>query len=425
MAQSTGYSTLDFGAGSESAYITTTYDTIDNPPNLFTPGWGSSTLPSSAAWRGAEFGNSTYFTYVPSSTTAATSSDGITWTARTLPAANAWSGVAFGNGCFVLVSTTNNTIYRSTDAITWNPYVVGAGSFTGVKYVNGLFFLSNGTVSTSIYTSSDGITWNTITTPSASISSFAYGNGTYVAIPASSTTTSLYSTNGTTWTTSTIPITAPITGIEYGNGYFLISQDNSSASTMRSVDGINWQTITRGSILNTTDVRFSSRLSKFVFVAGTSGVFLSNDGTDMQLITVPTAGTGSTKISFAADKFLLTSSGGTVFAYSGDGISRINASSVSRNTSPVNTTIRSYSAYRGSNTATLTITGQTGIQSTDSVQVWLMGENTINNHNVMEHLITPIKFRITSVTAGVGFTIQATSPYRLTGTYKIRWAWSS
>ena len=52
-------------------------------------------------------------------TSAASSTDGITWTLRTMPNASYWYGVTYGNGTFVAVAYTSTSAASSTDGITW------------------------------------------------------------------------------------------------------------------------------------------------------------------------------------------------------------------------------------------------------------------------------------------------------------------
>jgi hypothetical protein len=65
--------------------------------------WTERTLPSSGNWFSVTYGNNTFVAVVYYSTSAASSTDGITWTARTLPSSARWSSVTFGNNTFVTV----------------------------------------------------------------------------------------------------------------------------------------------------------------------------------------------------------------------------------------------------------------------------------------------------------------------------------
>ena len=61
----------------------------------------------------------TFVAVATSSTTAASSTDGITWTERTMPSSDYWSSVAFGNSTFVAVADSSSSATSSTDGITW------------------------------------------------------------------------------------------------------------------------------------------------------------------------------------------------------------------------------------------------------------------------------------------------------------------
>lgn len=79
----------------------------------------------------------------------------------------------------------------------------------------------------------------------------------------------------------------------------------------------------------------------------------------------------------------------------------------------------------GSNTASVTVTGLTGFTNTDSVEAWIMAQDTTADHNSFEHACAPIKLRVTNPVTGVGFTIKASSEFRLTGDFKVRYVYTS
>ena len=74
---------------------------------------------------------------------------------------------------------------------------------------------------------------------------------------------------------------------------------------------------------------------------------------------------------------------------------------------------------------TVTVTGQTGILSTSLVKLEMMGTDSTTDHNAYEHGIVPLVLRTTDISVGSSFTITASSDWRLTGTFKIRWTWFS
>jgi hypothetical protein len=74
-------------------------------------------LPSSANWDRTAFGNNTFIAFQANSTSAASSTDGITWTVRTLPLSIA--AITFANNIFVAVVQNSTTAATSTNGITW------------------------------------------------------------------------------------------------------------------------------------------------------------------------------------------------------------------------------------------------------------------------------------------------------------------
>ena len=90
----------------------------------------------------------------------------------------------------------------------------------------------------------------------------------------------------------------------------------------------------------------------------------------------------------------------------------------------VGTAVINFPASPGSNTASVVVSGIPEITSGSSVSVFLMAEATAD-HNEVEHEIADIALRCGEIVPGVGFTIHATSVDRLTGNFKVRYAWSS
>jgi hypothetical protein len=78
----------------------------------------------------------------------------------------------------------------------------------------------------------------------------------------------------------------------------------------------------------------------------------------------------------------------------------------------------------GTNTASTTVTGLTAFTDTDTVQTWLMADST-SDYNSYEHKLAPLQIRVKTPITGVGFTIEAVTDFRLTGTFKVRYAFIS
>jgi hypothetical protein len=80
----------------------------------------------------------------------------------------------------------------------------------------------------------------------------------------------------------------------------------------------------------------------------------------------------------------------------------------------------------GTNVVTTAVSAAT-ISGTSKVEVYLMGTDTTVSHNAVEHQMLPLgglSLQVISVTAGVGFTAQAMSNLRLTGTFTARYVWA-
>lgn len=74
-----------------------------------------------------------------------------------------------------------------------------------------------------------------------------------------------------------------------------------------------------------------------------------------------------------------------------------------------------------------TVVADTTISSTSKVEIYLMGTDSTATHNAIEHQLLPLgglSMTPLSVTAGVGFTAQAASLLRLTGTFTARYVWA-
>lgn len=87
------------------------------------------------------------------------------------------------------------------------------------------------------------------------------------------------------------------------------------------------------------------------------------------------------------------------------------------------TAVLDFGSAPGTNVATATVTGQSGITASSHAEAWLMGDGTAT-HNAYEHLIVPLVVRCGNIVAGTGFDIVASSEYRLNGTFTVHWVWS-
>lgn len=299
--------------------------------------WVSRTMPS-VAWKSVCFNNSNtnpLFVAVGTgstdavTTTAASSSDGITWSSNTIGSL-AWKSVCYGEGKFVAVGTaatdTNTTVAAystngtswsastigtlgwksvcygdtlnpifvavgdsagsgttvaaySKDGITWTATTMVGGSDRAMKsvcYGNGRFVavgtgFSDSTLAAASY-SLDGITWVSAAMGSASWKSVCYGNGKFVAVGGfngSTTTVGAYSLDGITWVATVMPALT-YKSIIYGNGVYVAVGNNATSTTANlsySYDGINWYPQTSA----VTAMYWGVCYGKGIFSAVTSG----------------------------------------------------------------------------------------------------------------------------------------------------------
>lgn len=88
-----------------------------------------------------------------------------------------------------------------------------------------------------------------------------------------------------------------------------------------------------------------------------------------------------------------------------------------------------FGAAPGTNTATVTVTGQASITSGSHAEAWFMGNDSTADHNAYEHkhlLPQYVQLSVDNVVAGTGFDITATAlELRLNGTIKCRYVWST
>jgi hypothetical protein len=85
-----------------------------------------------------------------------------------------------------------------------------------------------------------------------------------------------------------------------------------------------------------------------------------------------------------------------------------------------------FGASPGTNTASVTITGQPGIIAGSAVEAWIMGTDSTADHNAYTHALLPRWVSVTPIviTPGTGFTVQGFNEISLTGQVAIRWVWS-
>ena len=90
------------------------------------------------------------------------------------------------------------------------------------------------------------------------------------------------------------------------------------------------------------------------------------------------------------------------------------------------TIVFNFGSAPGTNVVTTVVTGQTSIGSTSKVEIYLMGTDSTATHNAYEHSLLPLDLALSciTVTAGAGFTGQAATTLRLSGTITARFVWA-
>lgn len=180
-----------------------------------------------------------------------------TFVSRALPATQMWTSVAFGAGVFVAVghtgasissSLTTTTAASSPDGVTWTSRTIPSGAYHQVIYGGGQFVaIGLGCAATS----PDGITWTARTQPVSDYAgSIAYGNGLYVVSFYNSTAGVITSPDGITWTLRAVSGTHSYGTVSYlpSMKVFVFSSYgynsgavNSGGLYWASSDGVNWR----------------------------------------------------------------------------------------------------------------------------------------------------------------------------------------
>lgn len=80
----------------------------------------------------------------------------------------------------------------------------------------------------------------------------------------------------------------------------------------------------------------------------------------------------------------------------------------------------------GSQIASVAVTGEADIQATSHCDAFIQANDSTADYTDYQHMMLAafVDFVCGSVVAGTGFTINAISRMKLTGTVKVRWVWS-
>jgi hypothetical protein len=80
----------------------------------------------------------------------------------------------------------------------------------------------------------------------------------------------------------------------------------------------------------------------------------------------------------------------------------------------------------GSNSASVAVTGLTGITALSKAEAWIMGDDTSADHTAEDHRFFPVFAALTCGTpsSGVGFTIYGRSSQQMQGKWTVRYVWT-
>jgi hypothetical protein len=148
-------------------------------------------------------------------------------------------------------------------------------------------------------------------------------------------------------------------------------------------------------------------------------------------LTVPSAG-GSSAIT-TQDEGSTLSTTVTTLNFTGAGVSASGAGATTTinipggaGTGASGTATLDFGSTPGTNYVTVAVTGQTTIASNSHIRAWIQGTDSTATHNAFEHTLLPLYVNINTsdVIAGTGFTINAITELRLSGTISVRWQWT-
>jgi len=219
------------------------------------------------------------------SSSAATTTDGITWTSRSMPSSQNWYGGA-SNGTVMVVQSDTTTAATSTDGITWTSRTApnafsygpkwGANKFSGLGSARGL-------------TSPDGITWTSRTVPGGGASDWrnnAYNGSTWAA-PLYGTTNAMTSSDATSWTlqTGVMPSSQPWFDIDASSGGTFATMSYNTTNIATSTNGTTWTARTGVKSSQMVSMRWIN--DKFICI-GNNAIQTSPDGVTWTGRTSPT-----------------------------------------------------------------------------------------------------------------------------------------
>ena len=276
-----------------------------------------------------------------SNKTIVSSDSGITWLTKDLTFSGLWTTITYGNGIFVAAAYNSYDInYSQDNGLNWTTYDMESDLFmlginplwasSSYDSTNNKFILtSNSSSKIAIISFSGtgaGLTISAVASSLPATSNWkclAYGNNLLIAVGENSSNYATSSDGGITWTQRTLPSSKKWAVLEYINSKFMLIDDTfgeTNAVLLTSSDGINWSptTLPVGSYKS-----ISYGNNKYLLTSSGSTVFLSTNGTtwSSNLIPVnyPNSMIGIYKNIFIivgeSSSQTLTSPNGTVWTY--------------------------------------------------------------------------------------------------------------
>ena len=85
-----------------------------------------------------------------------------------------------------------------------------------------------------------------------------------------------------------------------------------------------------------------------------------------------------------------------------------------------------FGAFPGSNEASVAIIGQGAIGAGSKCDAFVMADDTSTDHTALDHRYFErfASLSCGNATAGVGFTVYATSEHKMQGKWAFRWVWA-
>jgi hypothetical protein len=172
----------------------------------------------------------------------------------------------------------------------------------------------------------------TLPTQGTAYTAIAYGNGTWLAVGTSSNVLAT-SQNGSSWTSVTMPTSAAWTGIAYGAGYWVTVASGGTTAQYSNSNGQSWKSAALPSSATWTHTTYGNGV--FVTVdagaASQKAAYSLTYGRTWVAATLPSAQTWS-GIAYGAGVFVAIATGGTVAAYSSDGVNWVASGALPRST---------------------------------------------------------------------------------------------